>query len=304
MKILPLCGSFFVFGECAKMSLWRIIFKSKKVDGRQGKRIIISLVYLLVFLLIIGLVYYLKFYKAPSCTDGVQNQNEEGVDCGGICPQSCTPVAQDLIVGKMGVVPSGIAGKYDYYVQITNPNATFGDKVFYYTLNLKDADGKVIATRNGSSFILPGEQKYVVETNIETGSGPASYDFKINSSDWVEFNIYYEKPDLQIVNKQYDEISGGTGFSEAYGLLKNRSPYDFDLIKIEIFLKDDNGTILAINSTQMSTVASGEQRDFKVSWPNRFSGTVANMETQTEVNVFKSDTFMQKTYKREKFQQY
>jgi len=275
-----------------------------KVDKAKRKRIIIILIYLLIIFLISWGVYYFKFYHPPSCVDGIKNQNEEGVDCGGVCPDSCSPAAQPLVVGEMGVVPSGINGKYDYYVKITNPNATFGDKVFYYTLKLKDSGGNVLATRNGSNFILPGEDKYVIESNIESSQAPVAYDFKINSSDWVEFNSYYEKPDLQIVNKQYNEISGGNGFSEAYGLLKNKSPYDFDLIKIEILLKDSNGRILAINSTQMNTVVSGEQRDFKVSWPNRFSGTVANMETQTEVNVFRSDTFMKRTYKTEKFQEY
>ncbi|MFA7319606.1 MAG: hypothetical protein WC022_03375 [Parcubacteria group bacterium] len=273
------------------------------MEKRQFKRAIISLIYATILLLIIYGIY-LKFRSVPTCFDNVKNQNEEGVDCGGVCQKGCAPAAQKLVVAQMGVVPSGNPGKYDFYVQITNPNATFGDKNFYYTLNFKNVAGAVIASRKGSSYILPGENKYVIESNIESATPPVSFDFAINSSDWVEFNDYYEKPDLQIVNKNYYEVSGGVGFSEAYGLLKNKSAYDFDLIRVEMILKDKDGKILALNSTQMKTVAADEQRDFKVAWPNRFPGTVGNMEAQVEVDVFNSDTFMKKAYKTEKFQQY
>ncbi len=264
---------------------------------------IIITIYASILILIIGGIYS-KFRHVPTCTDGMKNQNEEGVDCGGVCQNDCGIVAQKLTVGKMGVVPSGISGKYDFYVQITNPNATFGDKNFYYTLNLKDASGNVMVARKGSNFILPGERKYVIENNIESSSAPSSIDFVIESSDWVEFNSYYEKPNLQIVNKNYNEISGGSGFSEASGLLKNTTSFDFSLIKVEVLLEDSAGNILAINSTQMNTVSSGEQRDFKVSWPSSFPGTVGDMETQAEVNVFNPETFMKRSYQTEKFQQY
>ena len=274
------------------------------MDKTKLKKIIILAIYAAIILLILWGVYARFFRHVPTCFDGVQNQNEEGVDCGGVCQKACDVAAQKLIIGKMGAVPSGIAGKYDFYAQVTNPNATFGDKSFYYILDFKDASGAVIATRKGSDYILPGERKYVVETNVDTPGTPASFDFNITSSDWVEFNSYYEKPDLQIVNKNYNEISGGVGFAQASGLLKNNSVFDFDLIKVEIILEDSNGNVLALNSTQMSTVAAGEQRAFTVAWPNSFPGTVGNMETQAEVNVFNSDTFMKKTYQTEKFQQY
>ncbi len=273
------------------------------MDKAQRKKIIISSVYLAMLLLIIW-GFYAKFRHVPTCEDRIKNQNEEGVDCGGVCQKSCGIVAQELIVGKMGAVPSGIAGKYDFYVQITNPNATFGDKNFSYKLNFKDAGGSVIAARQGSSYILPGERKYIIESNLDAPSAPASFDLNITNSDWVEFNDYYEKPDLQIVNKNYSEVSGGVGFSEASGLLKNKSAFDFDLIKVEIILKDNDGNVLALNSTQMKTVAADEQRDFRISWPNSFPGTVGNMETQVEVNIFNSDTFLKRFYKTEKFQQY
>lgn len=274
------------------------------VEKIKRKKAIIISVYAVLFTLLIFRVYSWLSPEA-TCFDGVKNQNEQEVDCGGICPKACEKIeVQALSVSRSGAVSSGIAGKYDFYAEVTNPNAIFGSKKFDYLIDFKDSSGQVIASRKGSSFILPGERKYVVENNIDSAHAAASFNFEISNPEWAEFNDYYEKPNIQIVNKNYNKISGGAGFSEAVGLLKNESTFDFEIIKIQVILKDNDGNIVALNSTQMKTVKSGEERDFKVFWPNSFSGTVGNMETQAEVNVFDSDTFLKRFYKTEKFQEY
>lgn len=267
-----------------------------EIETAERKKYIIISVYATLLLLII-LSLYFAFKPEETCTDGKQNQNERGVDCGGVCQKECdTIIAQDLKIGKIGVVFSGISGKYDFYAKVTNPNAVFGDKNFAYEINLKDEAGSVIATKKGSSFILPGEEKYVVETNIDAPSVPFSQEFKIFSSDWIRFEDYYEKPDIQIINKNYSEISDGIGFANAQGLLRNRSPFDFGSIKIQIALKDSADNVIALNSTEMKTIKAGEDRDFKISWPSSFPGTVSTMEAQAEVNIFNSEAFLKRTY--------
>lgn len=267
-----------------------------EMENTQRKKYIIISVYAILFLLIIFSLYFM-FKPKETCFDGKQNQNERGIDCGGVCQKECNLIrAQELTIGKIGIVPSGITGKYDFYAKISNPNAVFGNKNFTYEINLKDESGGIIATKKGSGFILPAEEKYIVENNIESPSVPFSEEFKILSSDWVKFEDYYEKPDIQIINKNYSEISGGTGFANAQGLLRNRSPFDFDSIKVQIILKDSDGNVLALNSTQMQTIKAGEDRDFKAFWPSSFPGTVSTMETQAEVNIFNSEAFLKRTY--------
>lgn len=36
----------------------------------------------------------------PTCTDGIQNQGERGVDCGGPCPEACPPSCHDGILNQ------------------------------------------------------------------------------------------------------------------------------------------------------------------------------------------------------------
>jgi hypothetical protein len=265
------------------------------------KKIIIFLIYLFIFSLIAWWIFSL-FNKKETCFDGIKNQNEEKVDCGGICENKCAVTeVKNIIVEETGFIPSEISGKYDFYAKISNPNALFGGKNFDYAAEFKDNSGTLIASRNGSGFILPGERKYIVENSIEVSGTPVAANLTIGKSDWTEFNDYYERPDIKIVNKNYSEISDGAGFAEAKGLLKNDSPFDFDSIKIQIILKDSDGNISALNSTQMKTVKAGEERDFRAVWFSEFPGLVSNMEAQVEVNVFDSNTFLKNYYRPESF---
>jgi len=80
------------------------------------------------------------------------------------------------------------------------------------------------------------------------------------------------------------------------GLLKNESPFDFSLISLKIILKDSADKVVALNLTEIRTVKSGENRDFRAVWFSRFLGEVLNVEVQAEANVFDSESFTTKNF--------
>jgi hypothetical protein len=273
------------------------------MEKTEKKRRIIIAIFITTF---VGIIFLLLqgFKAAPSCFDGIKNQDEKNIDCGGICEKNCLLVTKEnLVVRYAGHVESGIANKYDVYGKVANPNNQLGSNKFNYEFKIKNAAGDIVAKRSGTSFILSGDEKYVIETNVETEDIPVSVELEIGNTEWIEDDSYLEKPTLKIVNKDYSEISSGVNFSEATGLLKNESQFDFSSIKLRILLKDKTGEIIAINSTQISTVKAGENRGFRVVWPGRFSGNVGNMEVQTEVDVFDPETFLKKYFQSEKFQE-
>jgi hypothetical protein len=274
------------------------------MENNTKKRLIISLVYLLFFATVFWLLF--SFFKPkPTCTDGTRNQNEEAIDCGGACPLRCEKnEAKELLVGETGLVESATSGEYDFYGIVSNPNSVFGSKYFSYKIKFKDKNGLILSEKQGASFVLPGDKKYIIENNIKLDQLPATIDFSVSGSRWVELDEFYEKPDLKVANKSYAEIGSGIGFSEAKGLLQNRSPFDFALIKIKVILRDSAGKIIALNATEMRTVNAGEDRDYRVFWPSRFPGSVSSVENQIEVNIFDSEAFAKKYFKPEKFQQY
>jgi hypothetical protein len=265
-------------------------------DKYKVKRAKIIAVFSVIFLLFIFLMY-LWLKPIESCTDGIKNQNETEVDCGGMCPNKCEKiVAQPLTVQEQGFVTNGAVDKIDLYGRITNPNNVFGSNKFQYEFIIKDATGNIVASKIGSNYALPAESKYIIENNIEVSGAPSTVELNIINESWVEFTDYFERPQIKVVNKEYNQISSGVGFSEAKGLLKNESDFNFNSISLNIILKDSNGTIIAVNSTAMNTVKSRENRDFKAIWLNRFSGEVMNVEVQSEVNVFEVDAFIKQYF--------
>jgi hypothetical protein len=260
--------------------------------GRGCKKLVIIFVYLVIFSLL-GLLIYHWLKPAPTCTDGKKNQNETGVDCGGVC-SPCKKVleTQDLIIKEKAFVPGG-QGSYDAMMRVSNPNNQIAGSSFSYDLKLEDAGGNVLAERSGESFILPKESKYIIETSLETDKIPAQIEASISNPRWEEF-FDYERPELNIYDRKYDLISSGVGYSEAFGLFRNESPFDFNSVKINVVLRDANGKPIAFNKTEMNTINAGEQRDFRLLWPVNFPGDVQGVEMEAEADVFNSQNFIKK----------
>jgi hypothetical protein len=265
-----------------------------ELEKATKKRIAISSIYFVILILLFWIIYSLT-RPVESCSDGKKNQNEEEIDCGGVCKKCKKIVVKDIVVKETGFTETGINGEYDTYAIIENVNNLHGAKSFNYTFILRDDSGNTISQKEGINFILPGEEKYIVETNVVSPNRPAKVDIELKVNEWAEFE-YYEKPQLKITYREYKPITSGAGFSQAVGVLKNESPFDFNIILIRVILKDSQGNVIGLNSTEMRTVKSGEEREFKAIWTSKFPGAdyFTDMEVQPEVNVFDSEAFFEK----------
>ncbi len=270
-----------------------------KESERNKKRIIIIIVYLLLFFLA-GLLFYYWLSPAPTCFDGKKNQRETEVDCGGPCA-ACQekPQTKDLVVREKHFVHGG-QNKFDVIAKVFNPNNRYGAAVFSYVFVLKGGQGNVLAEKSGRGFILPAETKYIIESNLEANETPVSAEFSITNERWQEFEGY-ETLRLNVYNKRYDLISGGIGYGEAYGLLRNESVFDFNKVKINVVLRDSSGNPLAANTNEMNTVNAGEQRNFRLVWPFGFPGEVQSVEMEAEADVYDTLNFIKRYFPAQKF---
>ena len=155
------------------------------IEQNLKKRIIVITSWIL-FLGALGFIFYYFFTPDATCTDKKQNQSEKGIDCGGPCsPCRASVQTQDMITKEVAFADGG-NGTWDVEAKISNPNDMVGAKNFKYVFTLKDATGNIIAKREGNSFILPIDSKYIVELGIEISNNavPASASMEINSIDW------------------------------------------------------------------------------------------------------------------------
>ncbi len=266
------------------------------------KRFIILVVYALIFIAI-GSWIYTIITPEPTCFDGKKNQQEEEIDCGGPCQKKCQKeiVVENLQIQEKDFVTAR-ENEFDVMAKITNPNSRYGAAKFKYEFTLLDNADNVLQKRAGESYVLPGENKYLLEMNLQSEVKPTKVDLKIFDYKWQEF-VGFEEPKLIVYDEKFMAYNDTYANSRVTGLLKNESNFDFNSVQINIILRASNGKLLALAQSEMRTVPSGEERDFNIIWPYLFSDEVEKVEIRAEANVFDSLNFM-KTYSGDqKFQQ-
>jgi hypothetical protein len=261
------------------------------------RRVIIASIFLSFNAIVILSVYFLFLKPVETCFDGKENQDEQGIDCGGICALACVEVVtgRDFEQKEVAFVPAG-NGRYDVLAKIYNSNDTIGATAFSYTFELLDKSGQVLATRTGTNYILPQETKTILELNLVTSSQPSRAQLRVTGVTWERLSGYRERPAVNIYEKRYGLTTAGFGYSEAFGLLSNESPYDFRSIIVKVILRDSAGRPVAMNTHEMRTVTAKESRDFKLVWPLPFAGEVAEIDMEVDADVYHSENFIQQYF--------
>ena len=244
-------------------------------------------------------VFTVRYYLTrpdPTCFDKVQNQDETGVDCGGVCAAECavTYNPESLGIVDTTFVPGGDKDVYDVVAKIHNPNDELGSSAFSYTVLLKDAAGGTVGTQSGKGFILPQETKQFLAVSIYASGVPVRADVSFADMKWQRFSGYQEKPKLSVFGKTYNKLSDGPFFSEAVGNILNDSVYDFRTIVVKVILRDAAGKAIALNQTEMGALLSKETREFRLKWPKAFPGEVKTIDVEADANVYDSANFVKR----------
>jgi hypothetical protein len=131
------------------------------------KQLTYAFIVLVVLAVVGGAAAFLFIYKPASCFDGIQNQNETGVDCEGVCSRLCQAPSVTALWARSVKVADGV---YHAVAMVQNPETGAGVKSLPYTFSLYDADNILVAERSGVMSLQPGEVVPLLEANIVTGS--------------------------------------------------------------------------------------------------------------------------------------
>ncbi len=272
----------------------------------MSPRVLRQILIAFIFILALGLAFY--WYKSsqkvvPTCVDGIQNGLEEGIDCGiSACGVACQPQVTPLEVKSTEILNTG-SGLYDFAAEVFNPNRQYGSAESSYVVTLLDKDSKELAKKEGTFYILPGEDKYIIVSAIPSTARAVTAQFKITSAQWERLDSL-DGIDFSIKNKTYTVLSGGFS-SDLKALLVNNSDYDYGQVDIRIILFDDANKILAVNKTDVRTILAHGERAFEVNWPFKISGKVANIDVEATTNLYDNLNYIKRYGSpTEKFQQY
>lgn len=270
---------------------------------RAIKQIIIAFVYLLFFSGI-GFLVYAFNRPAPTCFDGIRNQEEEDVDCGGPCLSCELKELKEIEV--LWIEPVRNQNNfYDLVAKIKNQNQNYGSGKIPYQFKVYDKSNNLIAGIPGQTYLLPNQSKYLVKAKIEAVNSIGKINLSFGEAEWRKMDDY-EVPQLAVQQKEYYRLKEPEpGFSQVKGVLVNRSNFDFEQVEIDVLLYDSLNKLVGINTTEIRTILSGQERDFFATWFNEIDSQVVSIEIEAETNIFDPDNYLSSGQRiPEKFQEY
>lgn len=229
---------------------------------------------LLVFLFALALPLWYVTYKAPSCFDGLQNQGELGVDCGGPCSLLCKAHALDLIVHwqRMFRVKDGVYNATSY---VENPNLDSGIEKIAYRFKLYDSNSLLIYERRGETFIPPKKILGIFEANIKTGSRvPVRALFEFLGSPAWKTN-FPKEPALVVNSKLLKEQDGLPILTASLQNLTGNPVYNIEVVAI---LYDDLDNAVASSRTVVDSISKAGATPIVFTWPEAFEKPVNRIE--------------------------
>ena len=227
---------------------------------------------------------YTVFKPQASCMDGVLNQEEEKIDCGGPCAACKVVRFSDVEVVVYHLFSAG--GAYDALAQVRNPNSQHGTRALAYTFHFFDESKKVIAEKKGTTYLLAGQTRYIVENNIGVKESVAFVTFTVDSlGAWEAQETLTEQGALPIFSKKYERVGASEqGFAKVTGTVENQSDYTFASVDVHIVLVDKNKKPIAVGKTELSNVRSHEGRSFVVLFPKEIPSP-ADIYAEATTNV-------------------
>lgn len=242
---------------------WRMRQRNKYIFGT-----------LIIIIIIVGVPAYFLWESEPTCFDGVQNQGEKGVDCGGPCKALC-----DFQVSDINILWSRsfevIDGMYNSVAYIENPNFKGGIRSIPYTFKLRDEENVIVAEKNGTTFVPPGKIVPVFEPSIKVGERvPQRTTFKLNrDSKWVDLEDYNDPLEVQNIKREFDQRS-----PKIKADIVNTSVENISEVDVVAVVFNRKGNAIGASQSFIPEIAGGESTSVVFTWPESFEQSVVQVD--------------------------
>lgn len=225
------------------------------------------------FLIVVSIA---SFYKAPSCTDRVQNQEETGVDCGEPCAYLCREQQQPPTVIFTKAIQNG-AGRIDVIAYIENKNHNAAAKDVPYSITLYGTGQALVQKVTGTVDLLPGASVPVFVPGISSGKQKvvnAFLNIDASAPRW-----FYMPVDTRVVPTVFNtKQSGATTTPRIEAVLTNSSITVLTNVKAIVLVHNDKGDVIAASATVVPVIPAQGQATATFTWNEAFSATPAVIE--------------------------
>lgn len=216
------------------------------------------------------------FYKTPTCTDNIQNQDEQGVDCGGSCPYLCAAQEQPpTVLFTKPLMNSG--GRTDIIALVENKNAGVAAKNVSYSMELYGTDRSILQTVSGTLDLPPGATVPVFIPAVASGKQVVASAFL--SIDPTTLEWFSMPSDPRILPKVLNPIPGGTtALPRVEAVLQNSSATALSHVQAIVLVRNENKDVIAASSTIVPVIPAQGQATATFTWNSAFSSATTTIE--------------------------
>jgi hypothetical protein len=236
-------------------------------------------VYLIVgaFLAVLAAIVFLAvFYDAPSCTDGVKNHGEEGIDCGGSCKYLCTMSVEPATVLFTQALDNG-EGRLDVVALIENKNREAAAQDIPYTVTVYGYDQSLLQSVTGTFDLPPGATVPVFLPGIAAGQAAVGNAFLTIDPEKVQW--YAQPRDPRIVPRVSHTALGGTASApRVSATLSNPDVRPLSDVKVIVMIKDARGNAIAASQTIVPSIPAHGQSVARFAWNRGFIDTPVSIQ--------------------------
>ena len=231
-------------------------------------------VLVLAIVIIIGVPIFFATYSPVSCTDGKQNGDEVGIDCGGSCRKLCdfqrpTPAVLWTRIDRV------VSGVYNAVAYVENTNLDVGVSQISYSFRLYDANGILVSERRGITSIPPNKAFAIFEGGIATGERvPVRVNFEFTSPfTWQPAtNLALG---IRVSNQQLIEKAA---LPRVEATAENTSLAAISNLELVALVYDTSDNVIAFSRTKIDFLDKGTSAPVVFTWPEKFPGSVSKVE--------------------------
>ncbi len=245
-----------------------------------------KIIYIFILVLVFGtpttFYIYKKMQKPASCFDGIQNQDERGVDCGGICQIACfNNVKQepDIQWSRAYYVAPGV---YNLVAYIQNPNVDYISQPAKYVFKIYDDKNVLIATREGTVGIPTTKVFPIFEPTIETGNLiPKIIKFEfLENITWIEY--FGNKPELEVAEQR---LSRENTSPKLEAKIKNKTLNTYKNVEVIAIIYNEEGNGVLASRTFIDKIGDRENVNISFTWPEPIDFTPSKIEVIPNISL-------------------
>ena len=238
--------------------------------SRVLKQFFYGIFYLIVFVAIATGIFFRYVKPAASCFDGIQNQGEQGIDCGGPCANFCTANLAAITSPGAYAFANG-PDRVTLLASVVNPNDDFGVVVVPYHFEIfHPKTGANVASIPGSIFVYPNQTRYIVLPNYSVtdyATYPWETDLVVATSGiaWAPSSTMGVAPVFTFSNVVTTSTASGT--VTVSGTLGNQEPIALSNVEVDVIFENQYHAPVGATRTVIDSTPASSPVPFSISYP-------------------------------------